>query len=72
MTFVFFGFRNIKYKKPDPVYRPGPDWKWKKNPEPRVPVRFLKPWAPDRAPALAPEPVAPFLAPHSGLGCFSL
>ena len=28
--------------------------------------------APDRAPALAPDPVAPFLAPHSGLGCFSL
>ncbi|KAG2625598.1 hypothetical protein PVAP13_3KG216800 [Panicum virgatum] len=28
--------------------------------------------APDRALALAPEPVAPFLAPHSGLGCFSL
>ncbi|CAL4894979.1 unnamed protein product [Urochloa decumbens] len=28
--------------------------------------------APERAPALAPEAVAPFLALHSGLGCFSL
>ena len=31
--FCIFGFRNIKYKKPDPVYRPGPDRKRKKNPE---------------------------------------
>lgn len=28
--------------------------------------------APEKAPALAPEAVAPFLALHSGLGCFSL
>ncbi|RCV16425.1 hypothetical protein SEVIR_3G139000v4 [Setaria viridis] len=28
--------------------------------------------APERGPALAPEAVAPFLEPHSGLGCFSL
>ena len=31
--FCIFRFRNIKYKKPDPVYRLGPDRKRKKNPK---------------------------------------
>ena len=31
--FCIFEFRSIKYKKPDPVYRPGPDRERKKNPE---------------------------------------
>ena len=43
-NFCIFGFRNIKYKKPNPVYRPGPDRKREKIRKPAVPVRFLKPW----------------------------
>ena len=39
-------------------------------PRPSARRRFNNISAPDRA--LAPEAVAPFLAPHSGLGCFSL
>ena len=31
--FCIFGFRSIKYKKPDPVYHLGPDWEREKNPE---------------------------------------
>ena len=38
-------------------------------PRPSARRRFNNISAPDRA--LAPEAVAPFLAPHSGLGCFS-
>ncbi|PAN17996.1 hypothetical protein PAHAL_3G170800 [Panicum hallii] len=41
-------------------------------PRPSARRRFNSIRAPDRAPALAPEAVAPFLAQHSGLGCFSL
>ena len=33
--FCIFGFKNIKYKKSDPVYRPGPDRKRKKKSENR-------------------------------------
>jgi len=39
-------------------------------PRPSARRRFNNISATDRA--LAPEAVAPFLAPHSGLGCFSL
>jgi len=38
IDFCIFGFRNIKYKKPDPVYCSGPGRKRKKNPK----TRFLK------------------------------
>ena len=42
--FCIFEFRSIKYKKPDPVYRPGPDRERKKTQKPAVPGRDLKPW----------------------------
>ncbi|RLN30127.1 uncharacterized protein C2845_PM05G28520 [Panicum miliaceum] len=41
-------------------------------PRPSARRRFNSIRAPDRAPALVPEAVAPFLALDSGLGCFSL
>ncbi|CAL4901694.1 unnamed protein product [Urochloa decumbens] len=41
-------------------------------PRPSARRSFNSIQAPERAPALAPEAVAPFLALHSGLGCFSL
>ncbi|OEL14297.1 hypothetical protein BAE44_0024681 [Dichanthelium oligosanthes] len=41
-------------------------------PRPSARRRFNSIRTPDRAPALAPELVTPFLALHSGLGCFSL
>ncbi|CAN6327190.1 unnamed protein product [Urochloa humidicola] len=41
-------------------------------PRPSARRSFNRVKAPERAPTLAPEAVAPFLALHSGLGCFSL
>jgi len=38
--FYIFGFRSIKYKKPDPVYRPGPDREQKKPGNRRFRPRF--------------------------------